>query len=183
MNTDSIQLIQDEHGTHWVAAHIRLQLTREGARVPTYAHGPQLDNGVDLYAAEDVIVAPGETAVVPLGFKLALPPGYGLFVLPRSGLSLKTTLRVANGPGLIDHGFREEAGVIVWNTASRDNPLAGPGAVRPPLKISKGDRIAQAVLIHTPVMQFSVVDDLGETERGAGFGSSGVNDVEAGGGA
>ena len=173
--SDRIQIVKDETGTHWVVADIRLQLVRPTAKVPTYAHGPKLDNGVDLYAAEDVIVHPGETAVVPLGFKLSLPPGYGLFVLPRSGLSLKTPIRVANGPGLIDQGFREEAGVIVWNTSPRENPLLGPGGMNPPIKISAGDRIAQAVILNTPVMQFTVVQDLEATARGEGFGSSGVH--------
>ena len=72
--SDRIQVVKDESNTHWVVADIRLQLVRPTAKVPTYAHGPNLDNGVDLYPAEDVIVHPGETAVVPLGFKLSLPP-------------------------------------------------------------------------------------------------------------
>ena len=176
---EPIRIIHDEAGRTWVAAQIRIQLTRPTARVPTYAHGPERDNGVDLYAAEDVIVRPGETAIVPLGFKLALPHGYGLFVLPRSGLSFKTPIRVANGPGLIDHGFREEAGVIVWNTAQEGSSLElAPGvkANSKSIHIKAGDRIAQAVLIHTPLMCFNVVDELDETGRGEGFGSSGVSD-------
>ena len=176
---EPITIIQDEAGRTWVAAQIASQMVRETARVPTYAHGPERDNGVDLYAAVDVVVRPGETAVVPLGFKLALPPGYGLFVLPRSGLSLKTPLRIANGPGLIDHSFREEAGVIVWNTAQEGPAIELAPGVRTSSKsihIKAGDRIAQAVLLNIPLMCFNVVESLDETGRGEGFGSSGVSD-------
>ena len=134
------------------------------AVVPRYANGPDLDNALDLYVPRDVSIRPGETKVVGTGWKLVAPHGHGIFVVPRSGLSLKTGLRVANAPGLVDHGYRDEVGVILWNT--------GDGS----LLIRRGDRIAQIVAIPLPTMQVVVVDEseIQGVGRGGGFGSTGT---------
>src|SRR5690606_29790245 len=78
-----------------------------------------------LYAAEDVIIAPGETVAVPVGFAVELPDGYELQIRPRSGISLKTKLRVANAPGTIDADYRGEVAVIVDNIFEKiDEPFS-----------------------------------------------------------
>ena len=84
---------------------------REDAVIPTYAH--EGDAGMDLYAAEDVIIAPGTSVLVPTGLKMAIPVGYEVQIRPRSGVSLKTALRIPNSPGTIDSGYRDEVNVIM----------------------------------------------------------------------
>lgn len=106
-------------------------------------------------------LAPGERAIVPLGFKAQLPPGIEAQVRPRSGTSLRTALVIANAPGTIDPDYAEEWGVPVWN--------AGPA----PLTIRHGDRIAQVIFarFETPAFARGVVRRTGE--RAGGFGSTG----------
>jgi len=159
-----------------------VEVCREDAILPRYANPG--DAGMDVYAAEEVIVAPGETVVVPTGLKLAIPEGYEIQVRPRSGLSLKTPIRIPNSPGTIDSGYRDELGIIVNNNS--DKSLCEEG--KPPYTldekgnkngtyiIRKGDRIAQIVLQVVPKMvltRVSSVKDIG-TNRGGGFGSTGV---------
>lgn len=157
------ELIDSKGNLHVVAcAQIFCERVREGAKLPTYANGPHLDNGVDLYAAEEVIIYPGATVLVPLGWKIGVPLGYALLILPRSGLSLKTPLRVPNAPGLIDHGYRNEVCVIVQNTGTLTT-----------LTIKKGDRVAQGILVNTPALAIEEVESIGGDDRGGGFGSTG----------
>ncbi len=141
---------------------VAIELCRPEARLPQYAHDD--DAGTDIYAAETVTVAPGQTVLVATGLKVAIPDGFELQIRPRSGLSLKTPLRVPNTPGTIDAGYRDEVRVIMQNT-SADTPYT----------IQVGDRIAQFVLQRVPMAVFQVVDSvaaIGE-DRGGGFGSSG----------
>lgn len=77
------------------------------------------DAGMDVYSTEDILIPPGETRLIPTGISLEIPEGYEIQVRPRSGISLKTKLRVANAPGTIDSGYRGEIKVIVDNI-SRD---------------------------------------------------------------
>ena len=141
---------------------VYVEICREGVELPAYAR--QGDAGMDVRAAVDMVIEPQKTAVVPTGLKVAIPEGYEIQVRPRSGLSLKTSLRIPNSPGTIDSGYRNEVGVIVWN-ASSDTPL----------EIKAGDRIAQFVLQKVPVINFVPVENvasIGE-DRGGGFGSTG----------
>ena len=92
---------------------IHIEKCREDAKLPAYAHDG--DAGMDLYAAEEVIIEPGRSALVPVGIKLAIPYGYEVQIRPRSGVSLKTPLRIPNAPGTIDCGYRDEVNVIVYN--------------------------------------------------------------------
>ena len=92
---------------------IYIEKCREDAKLPSYAHDG--DAGMDLYAAEDVIIEPGKSALVPVGIKMAIPYGYEVQIRPRSGVSLKTPLRIPNAPGTIDCGYRDEVNVIVYN--------------------------------------------------------------------
>lgn len=87
---------------------IPFELCREGAKKPTYAHAG--DSGMDVYAPEDVTIRPGETKLIPLGIKCAVPLGYELQLRPRSGTSLKSKLRVANSIGTID----SKKGAVQW---------------------------------------------------------------------
>ena len=102
--------------------------------------------------------------IVPTGLKVAVPEGWMLLVFPRSGLSAKTGLRLANSPGLIDAGYRDEVGIILHNTAAEDYPIA------------VGARIAQFVLVPRTEICFAPVDAVAEIgdDRGGGFGHTGV---------
>ncbi|HOJ09169.1 MAG TPA: dUTP diphosphatase [Clostridiales bacterium] len=164
-----------------------IELCREGAVLPEYAKPG--DAGMDVFAAEDVMIKPGETAIIPTGIKLAIPEGFEIQVRPRSGISYKTPLRIANSPGTIDSGYRDELGIIMsnssvaeFNTACCVNfsneilTLESKGNKMGTYKIRKGDRIAQIVLQELPRIKFTVVEsvkDIG-TNRGGGFGSTGV---------
>ncbi|MBR2724705.1 MAG: dUTP diphosphatase [Ruminococcus sp.] len=140
-----------------------VELCREDVQIPQYAR--EGDAGMDIRAAETVVIAPKKTVLIPTGLKVATPDGYEIQVRPRSGLSLKTPLRVANSPGTIDAGYRDEVCIIMQNT-SDDSEFT----------IEKGDRVAQFVLQRVPRICFTPVEsvkDIGEN-RGGGFGSTGV---------
>lgn len=123
------------------------------------------DAGMDVRASEPVCVYPGETKIVKTGLYVAIPKDYELQVRPRSGMSAKTNIRVANAPGTIDSNYRGEIGVIVDNIGNDE------------YYINVGDRIAQLVLSKVPTIRWFPVENieaLGETNRGAGgFGSTG----------
>lgn len=129
--------------------------------VPSYAHPG--DAGADLLARTDVVLAPGERALVPTGVALALPVGYVGLVHPRSGLALRQGLTVLNAPGTIDAGYRGEIAVVLLNT-DRDESVT----------VTRGDRIAQLVVQQVTTAQFDVVTELPQAARGeGGFGSTG----------
>ena len=131
------------------------------AVLPARAHPG--DAGLDLRSAVDVEVGPGERALVPTGVAVAIPDGHAGLVLPRSGLASKHGLTMANAPGLIDAGYRGEVICAVVNL-DRDAPV----------RISKGDRIAQLVVVAIPELAADWVDELPATTRGeGGFGSTG----------
>jgi dUTP pyrophosphatase len=122
---------------------------------------------MDIRANETITLQPKETRLIPTGIFVGLPEGYEIQVRPRSGLSLKTKLRISNSPGTVDQVFLGEICVIAENThGSLD------------FTVAKGERIAQIVLQEVPKIewvQVSSKDDLGSTDRGeGGFGSSGV---------
>jgi dUTP pyrophosphatase len=157
---------------------VYLEICRKDAIVPTYAN--EGDSGMDVYAAEDVLIEPGQTVIVPTGIKLAIPKGYEIQVRPRSGISYKTPLRISNSPGTIDSGYRDELGIIMTNTSEKSDysliEIKSSGNKKGTYKINKGDRIAQIVLQVVPRINFVKVDsvkDIG-SDRGGGFGSTGV---------
>lgn len=118
--------------------------------------------GLDLRAAEAVILKPGARHLVPTGLSIALPEGYEAQVRPRSGLAMKHGVTVLNSPGTIDCDYRGEVKVPLINHGQKD------------FAIARGDRIAQMVIASVTRIGWSEVDRLDETERGAGgFGSSG----------
>lgn len=128
--------------------------------VPTPAHIG--DAAVDLHSRIDVSLRPGERASVPTGIAVAIPPGYGGLVLPRSGHARRHGIGVVNGPGLIDSGYRGEVSVLLINHGSDE------------VKFGRGDRIAQLAVVPIPTVEWTEVESLDETERGSGgFGSTG----------
>ena len=165
----------------------------DAAILPTKAF--PTDSGFDLYASEDVIIEPGETAIVPIGIAVQLPEGYEAQVRPRSGVTSKTKLRVQLGT--IDEGYTGEVGVIVDNIAEEliirgdvnylaktiegkrvriDNINGGEESNRGTYLIRKGDRIAQIVVQALPEVTAVEIEEFTEgSERGEGaFGSTGV---------
>ena len=140
---------------------VLFQRLHPDAQLPQQAH--QDDAGHDLYATEAVRLEPGARTAVGCGFAMALPADLAALVVPRSGLALNEGLGVLNAPGLIDAGYRGEVKVILVNH--------DPSEVR---DVAIGDRIAQLVLVHLPLVEFTEVDALPESSRGAGgFGSTG----------
>lgn len=131
--------------------------------------------GFDLITTKDLVIPPGAIVLAETGLKVAVPSGYEIQVRPRSGLSLKTKLRVANSPGTIDADYRGEVGVILENISNSSNSPAE--YERNTLRFKAGDRVAQGVLAEVPQANFqevSSVEDLGATQRGeGGFGSTG----------
>ncbi len=158
-----------------------VEVCREDVKLPAYVHSG--DAGMDVCAAEEVLIGPGDTLIVPTGLKFAIPGGYEIQVRPRSGITSRTPLRISNSPGTIDSGFRDELGIIVTNTSeicsySYDDAITidSHGNRKGNYLIRKGDRIAQLVLKEIPRMKLVVVPSvagIGE-DRGGGFGSSGV---------
>jgi dUTP pyrophosphatase len=129
--------------------------------LPGYAHPG--DAGLDLLSTTDLVVAPGERALVPTGISIALPDGYAAFVHPRSGLAIRDGLTVANAPGTVDAGYRGEIQVALVNL-DREKAVS----------ISRGDRIAQLVVQQVERVQFHEVDTLpGSSRSSGGFGSTG----------
>lgn len=156
----------------------------EGIKIPSYAH--ETDAGMDIYSPSEYTIGPGETVIIPTGIKAAIPEGYALLIQPRSGQSAKTKLRVANTPGLIDSGYRDEIGVIVENIEPPfkdiDYEFDNNGEIHiksilhgEAYTIAEGQRFAQMRLVRVPKANFvevSSVSGVGE-DRGGGFGSSG----------
>ena len=133
----------------------------DGARTPTRAHDG--DAGLDLYAAEDATIGPGERLDVGTGIAVEIPPGHAGLVLPRSGLAMRRGIALVNAPGLIDAGYRGELRVLLLNTDRTE-----------PFTVEPGDRIAQLVLVRVETEELEEVAELDETARGVGgFGSTG----------
>ena len=148
--------------------NIKVKKLSSEAVLPSYA--TEGSSGFDLFATEDVLLGPGETVLVKTGLAMAIPKGYELQVRPRSGLSLKTHLRVANSPGTVDSDYRGEICVIVtnsWHFQEFSEPAFD-------IFIRKGHAIAQGVICPVIIPEtFEVVDSLDETVRGeCGFGST-----------
>ena len=157
----------------------------EGVKVPVYVH--ETDAGMDIFANDEITLAPGETKIIGTGIKVAIPDGYALLIQPRSGQSAKTKLRIANTPGLIDSGYRDEIGVIMENIEPPfkdiDYEFDENGEIHiksilhgEAYTIAPGQRFAQMRLVQVPKAEFVQVESVGEIgeDRGGGFGSTGV---------
>ncbi len=142
---------------------VEVLIRRLDAGLPLPAAAHPGDAGVDLYAARDVDLGPGERAVVPTGIAIALPDGYAAFVHPRSGLAARHGVTLVNAPGTIDAGYRGEIAVTMINT---DKDAA--------VSFRLGDRVAQLAIQRIERAVFCEVSTLPGSARGAGgFGSTG----------
>ncbi len=140
----------------------RTSINSDDIPFPTYATDGSA--GMDIHAAVEssLVIKPGETALVPTGFRIALTPGYEAQVRPRSGLALKHQVGILNAPGTIDSDYRGEVKVILTNFGKND------------FVVQRGDRIAQLVIASYIRGVWEEVPQLDETSRGAGgFGHSG----------
>ena len=132
-----------------------------GLPLPSYAHPG--DAGADLHTTVDVTLAPGERALVPTGLSIALPDGYVALVHPRSGLAARFGVSIVNAPGTVDAGYRGEIKVLLVNLDPRE-----------PVRLGRGDRVAQLVVQRVEQARFVEVDRLPGSVRGdGGYGSTG----------
>lgn len=148
--------------------NIKVQIKRlpHGMDLPLPSYMSEHAAGMDMYAAvkEETKILSGEWKLIPTGISIALPEGYEAQVRPRSGLALKQGVSVLNTPGTVDADYRGEVGVILMNHSKQE------------LIIRRGDRIAQMIINKIERIQFEEVQELADTERGAGgFGHTGVN--------
>lgn len=129
--------------------------------LPAYAHPG--DAGADLVTTVDVDLAPGERALVPTGLAIALPDGFVALIHPRSGLAARHGLSIVNTPGTVDAGYRGEIKVLLINHDRTEHVV-----------LRRGDRVAQLVVQRCERAEFTAVDALPESVRGAGgYGSTG----------
>jgi dUTP pyrophosphatase len=147
----------------YVAAPVAVRVRRLDPDVPLPMYAREGDAGADLVTTVDVLLQPGERAVLPTGLAVALPAGYAGFVHPRSGLAARAGLGLVNAPGTIDSGYRGEIKVIVINHDPHEA-----------LQLHRGDRIAQLVVQQVAHAHFVETDELPDSERGeGGHGSTG----------
>ena len=138
---------------------IRIQKLHPEAILPSYAHGPDEDAGMDLCAVERVVLLPGQAQAVPTGLAIELPRGHEAQVRPRSGMALRHSITV--NFGTIDPGYRGEIRVVMFNLG------------RAEYAVEKGDRVAQLIVAPYDPVQWEE-GELRDSARGAsGFGSSG----------
>ena len=162
---------------------VQVKKLHKDAVIPTY--GSSFAAGFDLYATEDMIIAPAETKMVRLGLAFAIPVGFEIQIRPRSGVSTKTKLRIPNAPGTIDADYRGEIAVPLENQNTCTSEECSyfidgskgdwTGVPNGSYFIRKHDRIAQGILKEVPQALFTEVYELDSTERGSnGFGSTGT---------
>ena len=141
---------------------VEIELTHSDAKIPTYTN--PTDAGADVYACEAITIpARALGFLVPLGIKMGIPAGWQFEARPRSGLSMKTPIRISNAPGTIDAHYVNGIGILFDNHSDE------------PQLFTKGDRIAQLVLMKAYKARFKEVEELtSESDRGGGFGHSDV---------
>ena len=143
---------------------VKIKVINKGHQpLPRYATAQSA--GMDLRAnlEESIVLKPLERCLVPTGLYIALPEGYEAQVRPRSGLALKTGITVLNAPGTVDADYRGEVGVLLVNLSQED------------FVVNDGERVAQMVIARHETADFIEVEELDETERGAGgYGHTGV---------
>jgi dUTP pyrophosphatase len=144
-------------------AALKVLVQRLDSELPLPRYALPDDAGADIVAARDLLLAPGDRAVLPTGIAIALPEGYAAFVHPRSGLAARAGLGLVNAPGTIDAGYRGEIMLIVINHDSSQ-----------PLQLTRGERVAQLVFQRVERAAFVEVAELPPSARGTGgHGSTG----------
>jgi dUTP pyrophosphatase len=171
-----VRCISQLHGIYWqkpisiessvIMQGIRVPIVRttSAQELPLPQYATEHSAGMDICAAveDEYVLRPGETALIPTGFAIALPEGYEAQIRPRSGLAIKHQITVLNSPGTIDADYRGEVKVILTNLGKED------------FVIRRGDRIAQMVIARHERATWQEQDSLDETARGAGgFGHTG----------
>lgn len=132
--------------------------------LPNPIRAKEFDAGIDLYSTSTLTISPGERELVGTGIAVELPVNTVGFINPRSGLALNKGLSIVNSPGTIDAGYRGEIKVCLINLDPRE-----------PISITRGDRIAQLVILPILLLEPLKVENLSDSERGAtGYGSSGI---------
>ena len=140
-----------------------------GEGLPLPARATAGAAGMDVVAAEEVVIAPGTRGVVPTGFAIAVPEGYEVQLRPRSGLAFKSGVTLPNTPATIDSDYRGEIGVILANLGEDS------------YRVQRGDRIAQLVIAPVVRATWAVTERLPSSERATGgFGSTGRSIGSAG---
>ena len=143
----------------------KIQIKKLSTEVLTPKYETSGSSGMDIaaYIRQDIIINPGEKALIPTGFSLSVPQGYEVQIRPRSGLAAKKGVTVLNTPGTIDSDYRGEIKVILINL-SKDI-----------FYVKSGERIAQMVVCPVKQVALEEVNELSETNRGVGgFGSTGT---------
>lgn len=142
---------------------VRVKRLNHGAGLPVPDYASKGAAGMDISAAESLVLRAGRRHAVATGFAFAIPDGYEVQVRPRSGLALKHGITCLNTPGTIDSDYRGEVKVILANLGEDD------------FQITKGDRIAQIVVAPVTHAAMVEVEEIDDTVRGTGgFGSTGV---------
>jgi dUTP pyrophosphatase len=152
------------------AVTIEIARLDEAGDLPLPTRATPGSAGYDLCAAvrDELVIQPGDRALVPTGFRIAIPRGYEGQIRPRSGLALSHGILVPNAPGTIDSDYRGELKIILLNTDEK------------PFTVRRGDRIAQLVVAAVSTAEFREVAKLGATHRGeGGFGHSGRGPADA----
>lgn len=150
-----------------VSSLVNVCITRideRSADIPLPRYATPHSAGMDIHAAVEgeLVIKPGETALVPTGFAIALPEGYEAQVRPRSGLAIKHQIGILNSPGTVDADYRGEVKVVLTNFGTKE------------FVVKRGDRIAQMVVARYARVVWAEMEELSETSRGAGgFGHTG----------
>jgi dUTP pyrophosphatase len=157
-DTDAVRLDVREVELYWFLPEEQ----RQGLSPPAYETAGAVGMDVQAAVVEAVVLAPGDIALIPTGFGVAIPAGFELQVRPRSGLAVRHGLALANSPGTIDADYRGEIRIALINLG------------RAPYTVRRGERIAQLVLAPVSRALWREVAALPETRRGAGgFGHTG----------
>ena len=143
---------------------VPVKVVRKNSNVTLPEYATPASSGVDLRAAESLILEPGERGSVGTGLSIELPEGFEAQIRPRSGLALRSAITLLNTPGTIDSDYRGEIRIIVINLGQE------------PFEIKPGDRIAQMVIAPVVQLKWEESSSLSDSQRGeGGFGSTGVN--------
>lgn len=146
-------------------SQVNVLITRLDPDLPLPRYAKPGDAGADIVSRIDVMLAPGERALVPTGIAIALPAGYVALVHPRSGLAIKHGVTMVNSPGTVDAAYRGELQIVLINHDRHEV-----------ISFKRGDRIAQLVIQRVEQAEFIEVRELPGSGRGqGGFGSTGVH--------
>lgn len=144
---------------------LKVKKLHKNAILPTRSHAT--DSGLDLYCLEDIVLWPGDRMLVKTGIAIELEPGFEAQVRSKSGLALKSGIMVLNSPGTVDCGYKNEIGVILFNTNKGSEVF----------KLSAGSKIAQLVIARVELPEVVEVDEIypeGSDRDIGGFGSTGL---------